>query len=155
MRTPSRLNAPCIHPKAHGSGSDSSSHTLPPWPRAGLAPHSARHRALLTQTSPRHTGLTHTRRIIDLCVHTPGWSITCGRNHPASQGDGTKVRGAWPWPKNICPGWPRFTRNGLPVSITGQDAFGNKRCCSDVIRLRSAPSELDRVAGSRRWILYC
>ena len=38
-------------------------------------------------------------RIIDLCVHTPGWSITCGRNHPASQGDGTKVRGAWPWPK--------------------------------------------------------
>ena len=25
-------------------------------------------------------------RIIDLCVHTPGGSLTCGRNHPACQG---------------------------------------------------------------------
>ena len=144
MRTPSRLNAPCIHPKAHGSGSDSSSHTLPSWPRAGLAPHSARLRALLTQTNPRHTGLTHTRRTIDLCVHAPGWSITCGRNHPASQGDGTKVRGAWPWPKNICPGWPRFTQTRtLGFDYRAGCSRKIKTCCSDVIRLCCAPSELD------------
>ena len=129
-----------------------SPHTLPPWPRAGLAPHSARLRALLTQINPRHSGLTHTRRTIDLRVHTPGWSITCGRNHPASQGVGTRSGGAWPRAKIFVLVGCSSLRNGLSVSITGQDALGNKRCCSDVIRLRCAPSELDN--NRNKYILY-
>ena len=89
LHTPLRLNAPRIHSKAHGSGSDFTSiHALV---MAQSRPHTSLGPALCPTDSdnPRHTGLTHTRRTIDLCVPAPGWSITCGRNHPAIQGVGT------------------------------------------------------------------